>query len=51
MTCSCVANVWQENQQRSFKTNAHHHVCAGQPHNANVDKEQPLSVPCFPWYY
>jgi hypothetical protein len=51
MTRRCVANAWQESQRRSSATNARQRVCAGQPHNANDDREQPLSVPRFPWYY
>ncbi len=27
------------------------HVYAGQPHNANNDHQEPLSVPGFPWNY
>ena len=27
------------------------HVSPGQPHNANNDRQHPLSVPRFPWYY
>ena len=51
MTCSCVANAWQENRRRPIAANARRHVCAGQPHNANDDQRQPLSVPRFPWYH
>jgi hypothetical protein len=51
MTHPCVANAWQEDQRRSSVANARQRVCAGQPHNANDDREQPLSVPRFPWYY
>jgi hypothetical protein len=51
MTRSCVANAWQEDQRRPSAANGRQRVPAGQPHNANDDWEQPLSVPRFPWYY
>ena len=51
MTRSCVANAWQESRRRPFAANVNKRVCAGQPHNANDDHQQPLSVPRFPWYY
>jgi hypothetical protein len=51
MTRSCVANAWQENRRRPFAINARQRVCAGQPHNANDGRQQPLSVPRFPYYY
>lgn len=41
----------QESQRRPFAINGRQRVCAGQPHNAIDDREQPLSVPSFPWYY
>lgn len=47
----CVAHVWQDDQPRPVETNDHQRVCAGQPHNANSDRQQSLSVPRFPWYY
>jgi hypothetical protein len=47
----CVAKTWQESRQRPLATNAGQRVCAGQPHNANTDRQQPLSVPRFAWYY
>ncbi len=51
MTRPCVAKPWQESRRSPSTTNAHNHVCAGQPHNANNDREQPPSVPHFPWHY
>lgn len=51
MIRSCVANAWQESQRRPSAINARQRVCAGQPHSANNYREQPLSVPRFPWYY
>jgi hypothetical protein len=51
MMSSCVANAWQEDQRRPCPANDCKRVSAGQPHNANDDREQPLSVPRFPWYY
>lgn len=51
MTRSCVANAWQESQPRLVAANDRQRVCAGQAHTANIDQRQPLSVPCFPWYY
>jgi hypothetical protein len=48
---SCVANAWQESRRRPAIANHVKHVCAGQPHNANDDRQRPLSVPRFPWYY
>ena len=48
---SCVANAWQESHWRPLATNVNKRVCAGQPHNANDDHREPLSVPCFPGYY
>jgi plasmid stabilization system protein ParE len=51
MTRSCVANAWQEDQRRPSVANARQRVCADQRHNANDDREQPLSVPRFPRYY
>jgi len=51
MMLSCVENAWQEDQRRPPASNADQRVCAGQPHNANDDHHQPLSVPRFPWYY
>jgi hypothetical protein len=46
-----VANAWQESQRRPSVINARQRVCAGQQHNAaNDDRQQPLSVPRFPWY-
>ena len=51
MTRLCVAKTWQESRQRPIVTNAPKRVCAGQRHNANDDRQQPLSVPRFPWYY
>jgi hypothetical protein len=43
--------MWQDDQSQSAMANDVHHVCAGQPHNANDDHRRPLSVPRFPWYY
>ena len=51
MMRSCVANAWQESQRRPLAINARQRVCAGQQHNANEDRQQPLSVPRFPYYY
>lgn len=48
MTRSCVANAWQEDQRRPPPANGRQRIPAGQHHNANDDREQPLSVPCFP---
>jgi len=50
-TGSGVASVWQQSQRLQFATNAQQRVCAGQAHNANNDRQRPLSVPGFPWYY
>lgn len=44
MTCSSVANVWQEDRRPPSATNARQRVLAGQQHNANDDRRQPLSV-------
>jgi len=46
-----VPNAWQESRWRPVATNADKRVCAGQPHDANDDHRQLLSVPRFPWYY
>lgn len=46
-----VANVWQDDQRHQSATNDHQRVCAGQDRSANDDRERPLSVPRFPWYY
>lgn len=51
MTRPCVAKTWQESRRSPSTINADNHVCAGQPHNAVNDQQQPLSVPRFPWYY
>ena len=51
MTRPCVAKTWQESRQSPIATIVRQRVCAGQPHNANDDRRQPLSVPRFPWYY
>ena len=51
MMARCVAKTWQENRQNPSNTNVDNYVCAGQPHNASNDHQQPLSVPRFPWYY
>jgi len=51
MRGACVAKTWQESRQSPSTTNSDNHVCAGQPHNANDDRQRPLSVPRFPWYY
>lgn len=46
-----MANAWQQDRRPSSATNAHRRVSAGQPHNANDGRCQPLSVPRFPAYY
>lgn len=51
VTASCVANAWHESRRQPFATNVTKRVCAGQPHNANDDHPQSLSVPRLPWYY
>lgn len=51
MMVSCVANAWQESRRRPVAANVDRRVCAGQPHDANDDPPQPVSVPPFPWYY
>lgn len=51
MTCSCVADAWQESQRAPLATDAVQRVSAGQTHNALNDQPRPLSVPRFPWYY
>jgi hypothetical protein len=51
MTRPCVAKTWQESHRSPSTTNVAKHVSAGQPCNANDDRQQPLSVPRFPWYY
>jgi len=43
--------MWQDDQPGPVAANDSQCVCAGQPHNANDDREQLLSVPRFPWYY
>ena len=47
----CVANAWQHDPQPPPSFNSRQRVFAGQPHNANADHQQPLSVPPYPWYY
>lgn len=49
MSRSSVANVWQQDRRPPSATNARQRVFAGQQHNANDDRRQPLSVPRFPW--
>ncbi len=51
MMARCVSKTWQESHQPPSTINADNHVSAGQPHNVNNDRRQPLSVPHFPWYY
>ena len=46
-----VANAWQESRWGPIAINAPKRVYAGQPHSADDDRERPLSVPRFPWYY
>ena len=51
MTRPCVAKTWQESRQRPIATNGRQRVSAGQPPNVNDDRQRPMSVPRFPWYY
>ncbi len=44
-------SAWQEDKRRPSAANGHQRVSAGQPHKANDDREQPLSVPRIPWFY
>lgn len=48
MACRAWQNAWQEDRRRPVSANARYYVCAGQPHNANDDHQQPLTVPRFP---
>lgn len=43
--------MWQDDQRRPVAANDCKGVCAFQPHNANNNHRQPLSVPRFPGYY
>lgn len=43
--------MWQDDQSRPVGVNDRQRVCAGQLLNANDDRQQPLSVPRYPWYY
>lgn len=43
--------MWQDDQPRPTSINDVQRVCAGQPHNANGDRHQSLSVSPFPYYY
>lgn len=47
----CVVKVWQDGQPRPAAANAHQRVCAGQPHNANDGRQQPVTVRHFLQYY
>lgn len=47
----CVANTWQEDRRPPSATNGRQRVFAVQPHIANNDRQQPLSVPRYPRYY
>lgn len=45
-----VANMWQDDQLQLVAANGFPCIRAGQPHDANDDLRQPLSLPRFPWY-
>jgi hypothetical protein len=45
------AKMWLDDTEQPAAISNSKRVCAGQPHNANDDHQQPLSVPRFPWYY
>jgi excisionase family DNA binding protein len=45
----CVANAWQHDHRPQSAANDGQRVFAGQPHVANDDHQQPLSVGQFPY--
>jgi hypothetical protein len=43
--------MWQDTRSGLVPINDYQRALAGQAHIVVEGQRQPLSVPCFPWYY